>query len=138
MKFLESIVAHFGFLQDEFGFQFHPGQLAYLKEPLSVTFGWYKGEIDIDFSVSLSFTDTHEIFRPYLSRSFRLTEVVRQSDSPAPSSWSLGGGGYITTDEEAHAYLEGCARLMRKHCGPLLRGDLTALEQLTIKRRGNA
>ena len=146
MTFENSVTTHFGFLEQEFGFACHwrseqPTEHAeYCKDPLSVDIWWGKGEIDITFSVSLDFSKNHAVFRPYVSRSFDLTEVARRFDPQALAprhSWDGASAGYISDLSRATAYLSFCAEVMQRHCRPLINGDLTVLEQLTLQRRAN-
>jgi len=143
MIFASLVDKEFAFLVTEYGFlrvDSPPdgvGESAeYVKDPITVSFGWYKGEVDIDFHVSLEFAADHAIFRPYISRTFALSEVALGQDREAYASWAARPhpGSYITSPDEALAFLVESARIMRRYGAPILRGDLTLLEQITNKR----
>jgi hypothetical protein len=100
-----------------------------------------EGEVDITFVVSLPFSKDHAIFRPYVSRTFNLVEVALRMDPNALEplrKQSASRAGYITDRAGAEAYMCTCVELMRRHCTPLLKGDLEVLEELTKDRRANA
>ena len=108
---------------------------------MSVDIWWGKGEVDVAFVVSLPFSKNHAIFRPYISRTFDLLEVALRVDPNALEPWRKRSGepaAHITGHSGAEAYLTKCVELMRKHCAPLLNGDLAVLEQMTIQRRAHA
>jgi len=139
---LEVVAPVFAFLEDEYGFVLGASagdHVSYRKDPLSVEIWWGKGEVDVHFVVDLAFTETHTIFRPYLSRTFSLVQVALQMDARALEARRRGDRSsraeYITTEEQARAQMLECAELMRRHCDALLRGDLTVLERLTMRRR---
>ncbi|MBI3371516.1 MAG: hypothetical protein HY017_07140 [Betaproteobacteria bacterium] len=143
--FSNLVVSEFGFLVSDYGFERvdHPdypaGQfLEYRREPITIGFGWYKGEINVDFSVSLEFSAEHKVFRPYLSRTFSLSEIALRQDRDAFASWAArpGAGEFITSLAKAKPYLAECARIMKQYCVSILRGDLTMLEHITAERRG--
>jgi hypothetical protein len=142
-----SVAAAFSFLEKEFGFtpKLDPASpdrhLEYSKDPLSVDIWWGKGEIDVTFVVSLSFSKNHAVFRPYVSRTFGLAQVALRVDPNALEpfrSRTDEAGGYITDRAGAEAFMTKCVEIMRRHCTPLLNGDLGVLEQLTIERRAHA
>ena len=142
--FADLVENAFGFLVTEYGFQrvrqeaIKVGEAtAYVKVPLTVKFGWYKGEVDIGFEVSLEFSDAHRVFRPYLSRSFHLHEVALRQDPNAYAHWASvpGAGASILTPGQAERYLAECAGIMHKFCAHLLQGDLSQLEAITLERK---
>lgn len=147
VSFSGEVASAFGFLLSEYGFQFVErrdfcaGELVeYRKEPLTISVGWYKGEIDVNFSVSLEFSADHKIFRPYLSRTFQLREIAVWQDTEAFVSWATRRdlGGFVTRAEQAAPYLAACAAIMRQYCVPVLMGNLTVLEEITMERKANA
>lgn len=147
MSFSSEVANAFGFLVSDYGFRFvdHPDFSAeelveYRKEPVTISVGWYKGEIDVNFSVSLEFAATHKIFRPYLSRTFQLREIAVWQDRNAFASWATRRdlGGFVLRAEQAAPYLAACAAIMRQYCIPVLRGDLTLLEKITMERKADA
>jgi hypothetical protein len=142
-----SIAAAFGFLERDYGFvrkldSMSPdAHVEYSKDPLSVDIWWGKGEIDVTFVISLQFSKDHHIFRPYVSRTFDLTQVALSIDPKALEPWRRQASepaGYVTDPARADVYLKRCADLMRRHCIPLLSGDLAVLERLTTRRRAHA
>lgn len=141
-EFSDRVAVHFGFLTDEYGFSLVRtnapiGELVQFKrDPLAVSIGWYKGEIDVSFSVGLQFAMEHEIFRPYTSRTFRMQEIVLRKDEDAYTS--LERVGIVTTMAQADAVLTQEAMIMKRYCQPLLAGDLAQLESITLERRSNA
>jgi hypothetical protein len=147
MTFSSEVAKAFGFLVSEHGFQFtdipdsRAGEMVeYRKEPLTIAVGWYKGEVDVGFSVALEFASNHKVFRPYLSRTFQLREVALAQDPAAFVSWATRQdlGGFVTRAEQAAPYLNACAEVMRKYCGPVLAGDLSLLERITLERKERA
>jgi hypothetical protein len=142
-SFPSLVASAFEFLVVEHGFQRvdrpdnRAGELVeYVKEPITISFGWYKGEIDINFCVSIQFTEGHKIFRPYLSRTFGLTEIAVRQNSNAFASWAKRPemGGSITTSEHAALFLSESARIMRLYCIPILQGNLAIFEEITKER----
>jgi hypothetical protein len=142
----QSLVASvYDFLVREHGYQrvdrsdFKVGEFAeYRKDPISITIGWYKGEIDVNFTVALDFAADHTIFRPFRSRMFALWEIATRENPAAYASLSarMKGHGYITNLESARAYLEESARIMKRFCTPILQGDFKQLEAITLARAG--
>ena len=144
MSFSSEVATAFEFLVSEHGFRFvdrpeyRAGEMAeFRKEPVTISFGWYKGEVDIHFSVSLAYASNHRIFRPYLSRTFQLHEVAVRQDPGAFASWAdrKDLGGPITRAEQAAPYLAASAQIMRRYCIPILAGDLSLLEKITTERK---
>ncbi|MBI5572091.1 MAG: hypothetical protein HY914_19260 [Desulfomonile tiedjei] len=95
-----------------------------------IEIGWYKGEIDILFRVTLE----NAVFRPHISRQFSLSEMLLAiddeawNDPPELPRW-------VVSSEDAAAVLRYYAKLMKKHCAGVLKGDLAVFETLTAKRR---
>jgi hypothetical protein len=147
LSFSGEVANAFGFLVSDYGFRlvdrpdFGAGEMIeFQKDPVTISIGWYKGEIDVNFSVSLDFAEAHKIFRPYLSRTFQLREIAVRQDPNAFASWVIRQdlGGSITRPEQATAYLDACATIMRQYCVPVLMGDLTHLEEITMARKADA
>ena len=143
MSFAQQVADCCGFLADEYGFRFagedhRVGEVVeYVKEPLTVYFGWYKGEIDIHVSLSLAHAANHAVFRPYLSRSFALRELALRQNPQAFADWAqrYPKAEYVTTPAQAAQWLGEWAAIMRRYCAPILAGDLALLEQITRERR---
>jgi len=144
MSFSSEVASAFGFLVTDHGFRFVdcPGYRAgerveFQKNPLTIGFGWYKGEVDVDFSLALEYASNHKIFRPYLSRTFQLREVAVRQNPDAFASWATRKdlGGFVTRAEQAAPYLRACAEIMRQYCIPILDGDLSQLEKITMERK---
>jgi hypothetical protein len=135
----------FDFLVDEFGYRrleradVKAGEFAeYRKDPMTVTIGWSKGEIDVNFTIALDFAADHPIFRSYRARMFALWEIATREQPAAYAALSsrMKGHGYITTLEAARAYLEESARIMKRFCTPILQGDFKQLVDVTVARPG--
>jgi hypothetical protein len=108
----------FAFLVKEYGFQLVSkdcrsslDSITYEKKPLTIELGWYKGEIDISFHVDLE----NDIFRPYISRTFMLSEIALRQDKDAYRD-APSFPDYITTLAQAKAMLKFTAGIMKKHC----------------------
>ena len=87
-----------------------------------------KGEIDLIFGVKV---DT-DIIRPYVSHVFSLAEVVRyHKTGPFPGFGSFPAIPGITEEQRFLIYL---ATLTKKYCGDILRGEIAALERLSLNR----
>jgi hypothetical protein len=137
-----------GFLEQDFGFTLDrespslAARARFVKPPLSVEIWWGKGEIDISFWLSLPFVSEHPVFKPFQSRQFDMYRVAQQLDARAARAWASDVrkvvAGPLTQPRAAETYLALCAALMKRCCGPLLRGDLTVLEQIASKRMSNA
>jgi hypothetical protein len=145
VSFQRTVASTFAFLPQEFGFQpversdFKVGELAeYRKDPLTVTIGWYKGEIDVNFTIALDFAAGHPVFRPYLSRTFALYEIATRQNPAAYADLSarMKGHGYVTNLDVARVYLEEAAKIVRRFCAPILQGDFSLLEEITRARSG--
>jgi hypothetical protein len=146
MTFAAEVAKHFDFLLRDHGFaHLEPvdsrvGELVtYRKQPLDLAIGWYKGEIDLNFTVALDFAAGHKVFRPYLSRTFGLHEIATRQDPAAYAAFSarMRPLGFVTTLDIADAYLEESAKIMQRFCQPILAGDFAMLEQLTLARQKN-
>ena len=90
VPFQTAVASTFGFLQRDYGFapvdraDVKVGEFAeYRKDPLTVTIGWYKGEIDVNFTIALDYVAGHAVFRPYLSRMFALYEIATRQNPAA-------------------------------------------------------
>jgi hypothetical protein len=130
-EFGESVRTHFDFLISDFGFALTSsgnGGTRYDAATLYVAIGSSKGEIDLIFGVKV---DT-ETIRPYVSHIFSLDEVVRYyKTGPFPVFGSFSAIPGIGDEQRYVIYL---ATLTKKYCGDILRGDLTALERLSVNR----
>jgi hypothetical protein len=136
--FFDAVTRSFAFLVDQYGFQLlsgprhnSPESIRYEKKPLVIEVGWYKGEIDIAFYVDLE----NDVFRPYVSRTFHLSELARRQDKTAYRNGPRFPN-YITTRQEAQSAIQFEARVMRKCCKSVLQGDLRLLEEITRERTG--
>jgi len=136
--FFDIVTRAFAFLTDKYGFQLISGprqgsldSIRYEKKPLIIELCWYKGEIYIAFSVDLE----NEVFRPYISRTFHLSEIARRQDKTAYRN-APKFPDYITTREQAETAIQFEAHVMRKCCKSILRGDLSLLEEITEERKG--
>jgi hypothetical protein len=145
MSFATEVAKQFDFLVRDYGFErvdradVKAGELVtYRKDPLDIGVGWYKGEIDVGFSLALDFAASHAVFRPYLSRSFELHEIATRQDPAAYRDWSarMRPLGFVTNLQIAAACLEESAKIVRRFCEPILRGDFAQLEAITIARQG--
>ncbi len=129
-EFGESAGRHFDFLIKEFGFSLTSGEdpVRYDSACLYVEIWSSKGETDVLFGVKV---DT-DILRPYVSHLFSLAEVVRYyKTGPFPHFASFTGAPDLAEEERFLVYW---AALMKKYCGDVLRGDITALEKLAQNR----
>ena len=147
MSFSSEVERAFGFLVTDHAFRFveipdcRAGEMVeYRKEPITINFGWYKGEVDVNFSVALEFTTDHKVFRPYLSRTFQLREIAVAQNPDAFADWATRKdlGGFVTRAEQAAPYLAACAAIMCQYCGPVFAGDLSLLEKITLERKARA
>jgi len=145
LSFQKVVAAAFDFLPRDFGFawvdrsDFKVGEFAeYRKDPLTVTIGWYKGEIDVNFAIALDYVTSHAVFRPYLSRTFALYEIATRQNPAAYADLSarMKGHGYVTNLEVARVYLEEATRIVKRFCTPILQGDYRLLEEITLARSG--
>lgn len=135
--FSNIVTRTFAFLVDKHGFQLVSGQrqgsldsITYEKNPILIEFGWYKGEIDINFRVDLE----NAIFRPYRSRTFALSKIALWRDKSAYRN-APRFPNYITTLADAETWLQFEAAVMKRFCEPILHGDLGILEALTQGKR---
>jgi hypothetical protein len=144
VPFADLVSARFAFLVTDFGFtrgtSADAGVEKYTRFPLEVTLIWGQGEIDVILSVAYSYSLSHAIFSPYISRSFYLPELALRKN---PHAFSIQHGwevipGPITSPERVDLELTRRAALLRKYCTPLLGGDLTLLEEITRERRATA
>lgn len=148
--FAELVEESFGYLAKEFDFVPGPvetgagASVSYAKAPLSIHFGWYKGEIEMIVSVSIDFAKNHSVFRSYISRQFTLAELALRNDEQAlrpfheAAVFCLEPAGLITSSEHTELFLRTASEVMRKHCRTVLEGDLALLEQITMERRKRA
>ena len=144
-SFAAEVAKRFDFLVRDHGFapveRSGPsaGEMAiYRKDPIDLMIGWYKGEIDLTFSVALDYAASHKIFRPYLSRTFGLYEIATRQDPAAYASLSarMRPLGFVTNVDIAAAYLDESAKIMKRFARPILDGDLALLEKITLARQG--
>lgn len=139
MSFPDRVAEELGFLVQKHAFTCTKSLadvVEFTKYPLVVSVGWHKGELDLDVMVDIEFTVDHPVFRPFTSRTFRLTEIVKQARGKAVTAAELGSvDGSVLTEEHVRERLRGCSRLLKRHCAELLAGDLGVLEAIT-KRRG--
>jgi hypothetical protein len=140
-QFIDYASEDFGFLTKDFGFAATPeifcgSGVLFSKDSLllQVCLGWYKGEVDCDFRLLLEST----VFRPYISRTFDLGEVVQCIDKDVISKALKEGPPlprWALTAEDAHCHLLFQAMLVQNFCLPILSGDFAVLEAITWKRR---
>lgn len=132
--FIDSVKEKFSFLEKVFGLAIEKksdNSVEYSNKEIAVLIGWHKGEVEIDLYVQIE----SDVFKPYLSRMFRLTEIIQHIDSKALKN-APQFPNYITTDEDCHIELAWGAKMMKTYCDPILRGDLKILEEITKKRSG--
>ncbi len=143
-SFAAEVAKRFDFLVRDHGFASversgpSAGETAlYRKDPIELMIGWYKGEIDLNFCVALDYAASHKIFRPYLSRTFGLYEIATRQDPAAYASLSarMRPLGYVTAVDIAAAYLDEAAKIMKRFAKPILDGDLSLLEKITLARQ---
>ena len=132
-SFPQLVKEAFSFLED-YGFEFTVAEerqycVIYRGASLDIEFYWGKGELDVLLQVKIE----NEIFRPYISRSFELPAVVRYLVKHAFESYSPTG--HVRSIEDANRNLRFMADLMKRHCASLLAGDLSVLEEITLKKR---
>ncbi|HXV14352.1 MAG TPA: hypothetical protein VEC56_09125 [Candidatus Krumholzibacteria bacterium] len=129
--FAKTVRTHFDFLASDFGFvptSEDAGGVRYDSATLCVEIGAGKGEIDLVFRVKV---DT-DVLRPYISHVFSLAEVVRYyKTGPFPRFDSFPP---IPGASEEQRYVIYLAALTRNYCEEILRGDITALERLSVNR----
>jgi len=129
-EFGKAVRRDFEFLINEFGFALTSDDdpVRYDAATLYVEIWSSKDEIDLIFGVKV---DT-DILRPYVSHIFSLAEVVRYyKTGPFPGFGSFSAIPGITEEQRYLIYL---ATLTKKYCGDILRGDITALERLSVNR----
>lgn len=140
MSFPALVAAELGFLIEDHAFACSKSVadvVEFTKYPLVLAVYWHKGELDLDVVVDIEFTVDHPVFRPFLSRTFPLAQVVKQVRGKSVSPSEFGATpGPILTEEQVGPRLRACARLLKRHCGALLDGDLAALEAITRRRGG--
>ena len=128
--FGKSVRRDFDFLTNDFGFALTSDDdpVRYDAATLYVEIWSSKGEIDLIFGVEV---DT-DIIRPYVSHVFSLAEVVRyHKTGPFPGFGSFPAIPGITEEQRFLIYL---ATLTKKYCGDILRGEIAALERLSLNR----
>lgn len=140
MTFEELVDQELEFLVSGHGFrrgQVADGQVEFVKHPLALRVVWGQGEVAVVFTIDLEFTVDHPVFRPFLTRTFELSEVCRRSGwKPSARSNPGTAANYVVTIERAHAELQRAAALLKKYCRPVLSGDLAVLERITLARQG--
>ena len=130
--FLKDAEQSFDFLVRDFGYKciMPPGKstlegLRFEKPPVYVETGWYKGEVDVTIGVTVDTT----ILRPYRTKRFPLWHVACHID-PAVKNESLPIKSFVTTNADAKLVLDHYAKMMKRLCGDILRGDLAILESI--------
>lgn len=135
-RFIDTATSDFSFLADVYEFTLilpksdsSLESLRYENLPLYIEISWYKGEID----VIVGYSGETAILRPYKSRIFYLPEIALHHDSQA-----LQGApcfpNYIIEENEMIAAIAYWAKIMKKYCPGILRGDINVLENIALKR----
>lgn len=127
MSFDVMLKKHFSFLEDAYGFSKPDQETVYAKNGLHIEFYQGNGQLDVQFFVNRN----DEIFKPFVSRSFYVHEVVKKLGfNPEPYA-----GGYVISDTDIEACLTYHKRLIKEYCKPILTGDLSVLEEMHLARR---
>jgi hypothetical protein len=127
--FIETVQDKFSFLENTYGFTLKKktaSSTEYTNGKIDILIGWYKGEVDIDVYVRIE----SDIFKPYLSRIFRLIQIIKYVDPKAIKN-APQFPNYITSDADCYVALAWGAKMMKSVCDPILRGDLRILEEIT-------
>lgn len=132
-QFPTSVRKHFDFLKSSYDFRDHPKALGYIRDALEIEFFHGKGEVDILFFVRRD----DEIFKPFVSRLFDLTDIVRRL-KPEKIEFPGHLPEFLTEAGDVDDYLEFCATLTKSYCKPILQGDLSVFEEIHLRRRENA
>jgi len=145
LSFTDIVDSHFRFLERDFSFHRRENSITagvgdvveYERFPLEILIGWYKGEVEVTFSIAYAYATDHPPFRPYISRTFDLTELaIRRNPSAfAECRASLTKGACVTSLEQADSLLGVYSAVMKDTCAPILGGDPSPLEEITIERR---
>jgi hypothetical protein len=148
MSFTDTVESRFRFLERDFSFHRREKPttagigdvVEYERFPVEIVIGWYKGEVEVTFSIAYAYATDHPPFRPYISRTFDLSELAirRNSSAFAEHISSLTNDAYVTSLEQADAVLGVYSAVMKDTCAPILGGDLSLLEEITIERRAKA
>ncbi len=124
---------NFDFLISNYGFQSHPKALGYIKNELEIVFYHGKGEIEIVLFVRRD----DEIFKPYISRSLDLLDIVKRL-VPGQMEYPDNLPEYFAEMSDVDEFLKFCADQAKSYCSNILEGDLSVLESIHMKRRANA
>lgn len=79
-----------------------------------------------------------EIFRPYISRSFDLANIIRRVKTETLESYPPEITGYLTAPSIIDIHLNYYARLLKKHGKEILNGDLSVFEYVHTMRKDSA
>ena len=131
MSFEILVKKYCDFLKVKYGFEEKSEKLVYVKGVIEIEFYQGKGELDIVFFINKQ----DEIFKPFVSRSFYLDEIVRRVNKN-PISYPQTSSGYLISDEDIEIHLKFCAKLLKKYCYLQLEGDLSLFEEIHLERRG--
>ena len=132
-RFSTYVRKNFDFLSRDYGFQRHPKALGYIKNELEIEFYHGKGEIDIVLFVRRD----DEIFKPYISRSFDLLDIVKRL-VPGKMEYPDNLPEFFIEMSDVDEFLKFCADQTKSYCRTILEGDLSILESIHMKRRANA
>jgi hypothetical protein len=145
MSFVDIVGSHFQFLERDFAFHRREDRIAagvgdlveYERFPVEIFISWYKGEVEVTFSIAYAYATDHPPFRPYISRTFDLSALAirRNPRAFAERSASLIKGPCVTSLEQADSLLGLYSAVMKDTCAPILSGDLSLLKEITIERR---
>ena len=124
---------HFDFLVDDYGFEYHPTGLGYIKEDLELEFFHGKGELDIVFFVRRD----DDVFKPYISRLFELLDIIKRQ-MKGNIEWPKDLPEYIISLEDVDKVLSFYSELAKKYCKEQFNGDLSLFEKIHLMRRENA
>jgi hypothetical protein len=148
MSFNNVVESQFRFLERDFSFHRREKPITagigdvveYERFPVEISIGWYKGEVDVVFSIVYAYATDHPPFRPYISRTFNLSELAtrRNPQAFADHMASLSKSAGATSLKQADMILGVYSAVMKSTCAPILSGDLSLLEEITIERRAQA
>src|SRR5690606_33604688 len=110
-KFSAHVKKHFDFLINEYGFRSHHTSLGYVKDVLELEFYHGKGELDVIFFVRRD----DEVFRPFVSRSFDLIDIVKRQ-AGRELTWPSNLPEYIISMEDVDIYLSFLGEVTKKYC----------------------
>jgi hypothetical protein len=148
MTFTNIVESQFRFLETDFSFHRRENPVTagigdvveYERFPVEISIGWYKGEVDVAFSIAYAYATDHPPFRPYISRTFDLRELAtrRNPRAFADHAESLSKSAGATSLKQADMILGVYSAVMKATCAPILGGDLSLLEEITVERRDQA